>query len=153
MSSKETSLEKSVIIGCIYRPPGKSVTLFNEKMKSLLETISKEGKIGYLAADFNINILNHDSHKPTSDFLETMYSYSFIPLITKPTRITAHTETLIDNVFTNNTSASRQQFPGILYNDISDHLPVFTFDKSICSHNCTKKYIDIKKRYYKNNAI
>ena len=145
VNSSDMLFEKPAIIGCIYRPPGKSIDVFNEKLRLILEKISDEGKLGYIAADFNINILNHDNHKPTSDFLELMYSHCFIPLITKPTRITAHTATLIDNVFTNNTNAAQQQFPGILYNDLSDHLPIFTFDKTIPFQN--KKTI-IKKRLY-----
>ena len=145
------AFEKPLVIGCIYRPPGKSIDIFNEKIRSILEKISNEGKVCYLAADFNINILNRDSHRPTSDFLELMYSHSFIPLITKPTRITAHTATLIDNVFTNNINASQQQYPGILYSDISDHLPIFTFDKTICTKKCKSCYK--KTSVQKKNAI
>ena len=48
----------------------------------------------------------------------------FVPLITHPTRITAHTSTLIDNIFTNNVSS--RSISGLLFTDISDHLPVFS---------------------------
>ena len=48
-----------------------------------------------------------------------------MPLITKPTRITKSTATLIDNIFTNNANKTGHQ-SGILLNDISDHLPIFT---------------------------
>ena len=48
-----------------------------------------------------------------------------MPLITKPTRITKSTATLIDNIYTNNTHKTGHQ-SGILLNDISDHLPIFT---------------------------
>ena len=43
----------------------------------------------------------------------------------KPTRITKSTATLIDNLFTNNLSKT-EHLNGILFNDISDHLPIFT---------------------------
>ena len=79
-----------------------------------------------------------------------MYAHAFVPLITKPTRITAHSATLIDNIFTNNTDTDRQQYPGILYNDISDHLPVFCFDKCISVNN---EDIYIKKRIINDNSI
>ncbi len=53
--------------------------------------------------DFNLNLLNYDSHSLACEFLDGMYSNMFIPLITScPTRITAYTSTLIDNLFTNN---------------------------------------------------
>ena len=45
-------------------------------------------------------------------------------MITKPTRITAHSATLIDNIFTNNTTVSSKN--GLIASDISDHLPIFS---------------------------
>lgn len=73
--------------------------------------------------DFNINILNIDSHQPTYDFINLMSSNGLYPLISKPTRITGSTATLIDNIFTNNLEFN--MVSGILYADLSDHLPVF----------------------------
>ena len=48
---------------------------------------------------------------------------SFYPIITKPTRVTEHTATLIDHIYTN--SVDVEISSGILTIDISDHLPVF----------------------------
>ena len=56
--------------------------------------------------DFNINLLNHDSDKDTRDFVDTMYASSFYPTINIPTRITASSKTLIDNVFYNDFTKS-----------------------------------------------
>jgi hypothetical protein len=42
-----------------------------------------------------------------------------------PTRITAHSATLIDNIFTNH--LTQNLFSGIIINDLSDHLPVFVY--------------------------
>ena len=52
-----------------------------------------------------------------------MTSNSLYTLISKPTRITSSTATLIDNIFTNNLELNTNS--GILYTDLSDHLPVF----------------------------
>ena len=49
----------------------------------------------------------------------------FFPLITRPTRITSNTATLIDNIFTNH--LNNYSFSGLLFTDISDHLPIFCF--------------------------
>ena len=54
-----------------------------------------------------------------------------IPLITKPTRVTSKTVSLIDNIFTNfifDTSLKLKK--GINKSDVSDHFPVFA---SLCS--------------------
>ena len=51
--------------------------------------------------DFNVNLLNTDTHVLSNDFLNLIYSHAFIPLITKPTRISKSSATLIDNIFSN----------------------------------------------------
>ena len=46
-------------------------------------------------------------------------------MITKPTRITSNTTSLIDNIFTNNVTCLSVNGP--IVNDLSDHLPFFFF--------------------------
>ena len=52
--------------------------------------------------DFNIDLLRSESCDYANYFTEQLFTSSFFPLITKATRITHHTATLIDNIFTNN---------------------------------------------------
>ena len=75
--------------------------------------------------DYNINLLKSNVHSPTSDFLEMMYDKSFYNLISRPTRITNATATLIDNIYTNSVSFDKDKFSGVLTSDISDHFMVF----------------------------
>ena len=49
-----------------------------------MEKIEKEKKIGYLLGDFNLDLLKSDIHNPTLDFLNSLFSHSFWPLITRP---------------------------------------------------------------------
>ena len=56
-----------------------------------------------------------------------MYFYSFLPLITKPTRVIGNTATLIDNIFYSDVDCL-DMMNGILYNDISDHFPIFSIN-------------------------
>ena len=65
----------------------------------LLQNISKEQKFVFLLGDFNVNLLNYCEHNQTNEFLDSLVSNSFIPLISQPTRITSHSNTLIDNIF------------------------------------------------------
>jgi len=55
-------------------------------------------------------------------------SYNCLQLITKPTRITPSSSTLIDHIYT--TLPLHKVTPGILINDISDNLPIFVWIKS-----------------------
>ena len=45
--------------------------------------------------DFNINLLNEDVHAQTQNFMNILSSYCLYPSISKPTRITANSATLI----------------------------------------------------------
>ena len=78
--------------------------------------------------DFNLNLLNHQIHDATGQFLDGLHSCMFSRLITLPFRITSHSATLIDNIFTNYLD-HHYRTAGLLLADISDHLPIF----SICS--------------------
>ena len=69
------------------------------------------------------NLLNYETHPDTDAFINTLGSYYFHPQILKPTRITDHTATLIDNIFFN--SLEHLTLSGNIVSDISDHLPNF----------------------------
>ena len=88
-----------------------------------LNTISRENKYCIIMGDFNLNLLNHDSHSPTDDFINTMGSHFFHPHILGPTRITEHSATLIDNIFFN--SVAHHTISGNIIYDLTDHLPNF----------------------------
>ena len=117
-------IDKCILIGVVYRPPGTPLMQFNSSLNDILTNINKENKYIYLMGDFNINLLNHESHGQTAEFLEIMYTSFLFPLITKPTRVTSTTATIIDNIFTNNIQESHY-YNGIFPVDISDHYPVF----------------------------
>ena len=89
----------------------------------LLENISKEQKSIFLLGDFNVNLLNYNEHNQTNKFIDYCPSNSFVPLILQPTRITSHSNTLIDNIFSN--VIDPDIISGNLTATISDHLPQF----------------------------
>ena len=115
----------NIIVGVIYGPPGTDPVKTMSKVSELLAKISKEPKSCYLLGDFNFDLLKYQQRSSTSKFLDCMFSHSFLPLISQPTRITSDTATLIDNIFTNHLPhAAIIVF--FFFTDISDHLPIFT---------------------------
>ena len=71
-----------------------NLTHFNcNYLNKLLENISKEQKSVFLLADFNVNLLNYNEHNQANEFLDSLASNSFIPLILQQTRITSHSNT------------------------------------------------------------
>ena len=91
---------KNLIIGVIYRPPNSKFEMFENAINAILYKIERENKICYLAGDFNVDLLKSESCDFSNRFIEQLFTSSFFPLITKPTIITAHTATLIDNIYT-----------------------------------------------------
>ena len=49
----------------------------------MLYEIKQENKICYLLGDYNINLFDMEKHIPTSEFIESLFSYEFIPFINK----------------------------------------------------------------------
>lgn len=123
----EGELQKDIVVGIIYRPPNQNMSEFNDCISEILHSIKQENKWLYLLGDFNINLFNMDRHLASSEFLDITYSHALFPLITKPTRITSNTSTLIDNIFMNDIS-NQNTTNGILFTDISDHFPIFTIN-------------------------
>ena len=117
--------KSNIIVGVIYRHPFMDFNDFNcNYLNKLLENISKEQKSGSLLGDFNVNLLNYNEHNQTNEFLDSLASNSFVPLILQPTRITSHSNTLIDNIFSNNIDPDI--ISGNLTATISEHLPQFS---------------------------
>ena len=78
-----------------------------------------------------------------------MFSSTFYPLITKPTRITNISATLIDNTFVNNLDEGHKC--GILYTDLSDHLSVFQITSSLKKGN--DSHCDIRHRLMNKKTV
>ena len=89
-----------------------------------------------LCGDFNLNILNYDNNENTLNLLNSLTSQSLTIIITKPSRITNQTVTLIDNIFINQPNGF---VSGILISDISDHLPLFILKRNLFKKNPLNK--------------
>lgn len=116
--------EKNIIVGCIYKHPHMCGDEFNDThLKNLLTNLRKENKEIILMGDFNLDLLKYDNCSKISNFLDMMYSNSLFPYITGPTRITDHSQTLIDNIFSSFLLDNVDS--GNIVTTISDHLCQF----------------------------
>ena len=80
-----------------------------------------------------------------------LYANSLFPFITKPTRITSETATIIDNIYTNDFSHQLQNHQGMSYSEISDHYPIFHFRRTISDVN--DKHAYLMKRQMKQSNV
>ena len=116
--------KSNIIVRVIYRHPSMDLADLNcNYLNNLLEKTSKEQKSIFSLRDFSVNLLNYNEHNVTNEFLDSLASNSFIPLILQSTRITSDSNTLTDNTFSN--VIDPDIISGNLTATISDHLPQF----------------------------
>ena len=113
----------NILLGCIYRPPNTDPTLFNSTILDILKCTDDKGyKTIAIAGDFNLDLIKSNTHTPTSEFMHNLLTYSFLPAINIPTRITNHSKTLIDNIFVHSKNPTTKAV--VINCDLSDHLPI-----------------------------
>jgi hypothetical protein len=133
------------IVSSVYLPPKSKQENAMEKITELIDE-HKKNKDFYLMGDININMLGTEKNVDLISLF--CLNNEMYPTITKPTRITKSSATLIDNIFTN---TEKQTKSGILTTDISDHLTPFLIIKStelkketekVSFRKCNKENLD-----------
>ena len=131
---------RKITVSCVYRKPGSNIETFSDKIEEMFRC--KTTPL-YICGDFNVNLLSYENHKSTEYFVNQMFSLALFPLIVRPTRITGHCYSIIDNIFTNEISGD--QHSGLIIEDISDHLPVFCINRSEALQTFKAKEVFIRK--------
>ena len=119
---------KKLIIGNIYRPPRENVTnyrSFTEDMNRILCDLQRKNHEALVCGDFNIDLLKINERPMFNEYFETFLSNGFIPKISLPTRLNQNSSTLIDNIYLKLSDNFSNSTAGIMYTNISDHLPCF----------------------------
>ena len=89
-----------------------SENLFGEKSKNVL-----------LMGDFNVELMKYKNDSNSADFLDLVYLSFLAPQITARTRLSPRSKTLVDNIFT--TDSTEDFISGNIFTTISDHLAQF----------------------------
>ena len=114
---------QKLLVSSIYRPPNSPENDFiDQYSKFVCDLKKRENKGIVIGLDHNLDLLKSTKHAPTDRFLSVNLSLGLVPTITRPTRITRSTATLIDNIFISQTWLENFEC-GILVDDMSDHLP------------------------------
>ena len=128
-------------MGSIYRPNTKYSTLtqaeqftqFNDLLLNTLTSINPNLHT-ILMGDTNLDALKYSSNEYVTSYIDSLFSSGFLQIITKPTRCTSHSATLIDHIITNSTHHSYTNL--ILTSRISDHFPVIYISHSNSPNKC-----------------
>ena len=97
----ENKDSKNLLITCCYRPPRGVIKGLNSFLGNIFKNFNTENKLCFIACDFNLNCLDYNENLEIRTFYNRNFIYDCILLITRPTRRTSKTVSLIDNVFTN----------------------------------------------------
>ncbi len=111
------------IVGEIYRVPNTNEANSLNYFERVITKLSNSTNDVIIATDQNFDYLKAESHKNSHELLDMFLTNGLLPTITKPTRITHTSATLIDNIY-----VSTKQIPcmksAILTYEISDHFPI-----------------------------
>ena len=94
--------DKNLLCCCLYRHPSGDTTKFVDHMTSILQKVQKENKTLFIIGDFNINLYNYCFHTETNGFINLTGTNHLLPHNLHPTRVTDHSATIIDNIFSSN---------------------------------------------------
>ena len=112
----------NLIVSSVYRPPNTNEHKFNDLIEKLVKTVNRKSSHSLIGLDHNLDLLKSNQHKPTQTFIEVVLENSHIPCITRPTRITKSSATLIDNILVGRDIYNNINC-GIALSDLSDHFP------------------------------
>ena len=114
----------SCILGVVYRHPSAAhVDAFIDNLSTCLTDLSKSKSNYYILGDININISSATRTPSSKHYIQTIISCGALPIISKPTRVTDSTATIIDHIITNDNKNDIS--PAIFdTSEISDHYPI-----------------------------
>ena len=141
---------KPIVIGSLYKPPDKHPNDFANSLNETIAKIKTESKELILGMDHNMDLIKSAEHKPTQQFLDNLLNKDVFPTITRPTRVTHASVTLIDNIFVS--KVLHQDFESaVLLNDMSDHMPLLTLLKQ--TKVMGKTNLEFRSRNLNDNKI
>ena len=121
---------KNYLLVEIYRPPSSSIRTFLTEYNQLLKVLNQQKCELVIGGDFNIDLLKIENCIYSREFFECNLDNKILSTISKPTRITHSTATLIDNILISQ-GLSKHYIPLLITDDSSDHLICYT---SIVQH-------------------
>ena len=115
---------KNIVCGYVYRHPNRDPTKCFEYLESTFAQLNKEKQSIFILGDFNFDLLQYETHNLTN--------------VLQPTRVTDHSSTVIDNIFSNITDFETTN--GNITTMIADHFAQFLIVK--------KFHVNIKSNRY-----
>ena len=141
----EVKCQTNILMCSGYRPPNTSIVIFSNEYENVLKNMSNHKHTNsVIGIDHNLDFIKHSMHNPTHSYLTQNLDYHMIPTITRPTRITQNSPTLIDNLFISQKLQDSYK-SGILINDISNHLPCYVTLPDATGHKPSLQKVSFRR--------
>ena len=116
--------KKSFIIGNFYRSPSASPNEFCENFECILSKLDRhKNKNIILVGDYNVDLVKLEYDNLCQHLIDLTTRHGFLQTISRPTRVTDHSATLIDHIYTN--QIHNMLSSGIITYDLTDHLGTY----------------------------
>ena len=133
----------------LYRPPNTNPSQFVKTFETIVKKVRKNSRELIIGLDHNLDFLKSTIHNPTNDFIEKILDLNLLPSITRPTRITKSSATLIDNILVDHKHCEYLD-SYVIIDDISDHLPCVVVLKDVFLNKKSKIKITSRDMREKN---
>ena len=96
----------------------------NKRYNNRYSNNTYSNKLIYIVGDFNQDLIKFENDNDCQNLVDNVHNCGFVQLVSRPTRVTENTHTLIDHVYTR--SIENVLSCNILTLDTSDHLAINT---------------------------
>ena len=115
-------LKSKYVFAVIYRHPRNSINSFIEALDENMQRLNNKKVKALIMGDINIDLNSSEYTSSQSEYLNVLKSNGFSNLITKPTRVTATSQTTIDHILSNDYDSALT--PGVFSYKLADHYPI-----------------------------
>ncbi|XP_065658046.1 uncharacterized protein LOC136082563 [Hydra vulgaris] len=148
----KTGNSKNILLSCCYRPPSSKTESFASFLcNDILKKGLKGKKFNYLIGDVNLNCFEYHTNNNIKKFYDNLFQNGAVPLISRSTRVTATSASIIDNIITTDIFNKFLKI-GIIKNEISDHFPIF-FSINIVPKLLPQQKQIFTKRFFNETSL
>ena len=104
-----------------------------------------------MIGNFNMNCLKYHENAKTKYFYHKIFEKGAIPIINRPTGISEHSASLIDNILTTEIF-NKSLKKSVIESYVSDHFPIF-FSILLTKEKLQEGVIKVKKRVFSKRNI
>ena len=125
--------QRDIVVLAVYRPPNGCITEFTDYLVGILNDGCVCNCEVIVTGDLNIDLTEFENASSnTRYFTDHIFTHSFLPLITRPTRFPSGGQygspSILDHIWCNRYGTV---IAGIFIYDVTDHLPTFLILKDV----------------------